>query len=187
MGQETEHRHIDTAATRAKSASMSTSEPFFEAIITPHRSLGPTGLRRLIAFILGLSGVVSTGLWFAGAWPVIGFNGAEITLAIILLRRNARQRNTVERLLLSSSGLTMFRTDPAGRCNEQNLNGAWLNTVLQERHGRTPALLLVHRGRQLEVGADLGEAEKRNLAAALRDALFRQRNPTFDNVQLRES
>lgn len=156
----------------------------FEALITPHRSLGPAGLRRLIAFILTVSGVVSTGLWLIGAWPVIGFNGAEITLAIVLLRRNARERNTSERLLLSADGLRVIRTDPAGRVSERRLAGAWMNAVLQERTGRAPALLLVERGRQLEVGAELGESEKRSLAEALRAALHAQRSPRFDNPQL---
>ena len=156
----------------------------FEAIITPHRSLGPAGLRRLIGFILLLSSVVSTGLWFAGAWPVIGFNGAEIALAVILLRRNARAQQSSERLLLSSAGLRILRTDPRGRISDRTLDGAWLNAVLQERPGRTPALLLVERGRQFEVGRELGDAEKRDLATALGDALHRQRNPTFYNPQL---
>ena len=168
---------------------MQPSLPFgdhhFEALITPHRSLGPAGLRRLIAFILVVSSAVSTGLWLIGAWPVIGFNGAEIALAIVLLRRNARERHTTERLLLSARGLRVIRTDPAGRASERTIEGAWLNAVLQERPGRAPALLLVERGRQLEVGADLGEAEKRSLADALRAALQAQRNPRFDNAQLR--
>ncbi len=156
----------------------------FEAIITPHRSLGPAGLRRLIAFILLLSGIVSTGLWFAGAWPVIGFNGAEIALAVAMLRRNARAQRTSERLLLSAAGLRILRVDARGRVSDRVLDGAWLNAVLQERPGRTPALLLVERGHQFEVGRDLGDAEKRDLASALRDALHRHRNPVFHNPQL---
>ncbi len=158
--------------------------PHFEAVITPHRSLGPAGLKRLIAFILILSSLVSTGLWFIGAWPVIGFNGLEIGLAIYLLRRNARERHTVERLLLSANGLIVVRTDARGRTVTRRLESAWLNAVLQERPGRAPSLLLVERGRQLEVGRDLGEMEKRDLAAALRGALHRQRHPVFDNPQL---
>ena len=156
----------------------------FEAIITPHRSLGPAGLRRLIAFILLLSGIVSIGLWFAGAWPVIGFNGAEIALAVAMLRRNARAQRTSERLLLSAAGLRILRVDARGRVSDRVLDGAWLNAVLQERPGRTPALLLVERGHQFEVGRDLGDAEKRDLASALRDALHRHRNPVFHNPQL---
>jgi uncharacterized membrane protein len=156
----------------------------FEAIITPHRSLGPAGLRRLIGFILLLSGIVSTGLWFAGAWPVIGFNGAEIALAIVLLRRNARAQLCTERLLLSPAGLRVLRVDARGRVSDRTLQGVWLNAVLQERPGRTPALLLVERGRQFEVGRELGDAEKRDLANALGNALHRQRNPIFHNPQL---
>ena len=160
--------------------------PQFEAVITPHRSLSEAGLRRLVAFLLLLSATVSTGLWFIGAWPVIGFNGAEMLLAVVLLRRNARERARVERLLLSDAGLVVQRTDTRGRSQVRRLNYAWLQAVLEERPGRTPVLLLVERGRQLEVGTDLGEAEKRDLAAALRAALFRLRNPVFDNPQLRD-
>ena len=39
----------------------------------------------------------------------------------------------------------------------------------------------------MEVGAELGEAEKRDLAEALNLALHRHRNPVFDNPQLREA
>ena len=156
----------------------------FEAVITPHRSLGQAGLQRLVAFILLLSAIISTGLWFAGAWPVVGFNGAEVALAVFLLRRNALERRTVERLLLSAQGLRVVRTDGRGRTTERSMQGGWLNAVLQERPGRTPALLIVERGRQFEVGRDLGEAEKRDLAEALRGALYRQRNPVFENPQL---
>jgi uncharacterized membrane protein len=168
----------------APSAAPPFEAPHFEALITPHRSMGPAGLRRLVAFILIVSSAVSTGLYCIGAWPVIGFNGAEIGLAILLLRRNARQRDTSERLILSATRLRIIRTDPKGRQQTRALNGAWLNAVLQERPGRTPALLLVERGRQLEVGTDLGETEKRDLAEALKAALYRQRNPRFDNPQL---
>jgi uncharacterized membrane protein len=159
--------------------------PRFEAIITPHRSLGPVGLRNLIAFLLILSAAISTGLWFAGAWPVIGFNGAEIVLAIVLLRRNARDRHSVERLILGDAGFFILRTDARGRIWERRLNTAWLNAVIEERQGRAPLLLLVDRGRQHEVGAYLGADEKRDLAQALRSAFHRHRNPVFDNPQLR--
>ncbi len=161
-------------------------EPPFEAIITPHRSLSEAGLRRLVALLLLLSAGLSSGLWFAGAWPVIGFNGAEMLLAVVLLRRNARERARVERLVLSDAGLFVQRTEPGRRRQERRLNGAWLQAVLEERPGRAPLLLLVERGRRLEVGEDLGEDEKRDLAAALRAALHRRRNPVFDNPQLRD-
>ncbi len=163
---------------------MSHDQPRFEAVITPHRSLGPAGTRRLLAAILIGSGTVSTVLWLVGAWPAIAFNVVEISLAITLLTRHGRERRATERLVLSAAGLTVHRTDRAGRPHQRRLDAGWLQAILQERPGRTPALILIDRGRRMEVAADLGEAEKRDLAAALRAALHRQRNPVFDNPQL---
>lgn len=158
----------------------------FEAVIIPHRSLTRAGLQWLVGVICVLSAFISLGLWFIGAWPVIGFNGAEITLAIVLLRRNARASRGSEMLLLSDEGLRIVRTDMAGRRVERTLQSAWLRAGLEERPGRAPALWLSDRGGRMEVGAELGEDEKRDLATALKLALHRQRNPTFDNPQLRE-
>lgn len=142
-------------------------------------------MRRLVGFILLLSGGLSVGLWTIGAWPVIGFNGAEVGLALVLLTRNAREKRRMERLVLAEDGFLVQRTDARGRITaSRRLDVGWLQAVLEERPGRVPALLLVERGRRLEVGADLGEAEKRDLAAALRAALHRFRNPVFHNLQL---
>lgn len=157
----------------------------FEAVIIPHRSLTRAGLQWLVGFICVLSTAISLGLWFIGAWPVIGFNGAEIALAIVLLRRNARASRASELLLLSDDGLCVVRTDMAGRRVERTLQSAWLRANLEERAGRAPALWLSDRGTRMEVGAELGEAEKRDLASALKAALHRHRNPCFDNPQLR--
>ena len=158
----------------------------FEALITPHRSMGPAGLKRLAAAILFLSSCVSTGLWLLGAWPAIAFNAVEITLALVLLVRHNRDRRSTERLVLSADGMAVHRVGRNGRTKVLQLDAGWLQAVLHERPGRTPALLLIDRGHRMEVGATLGEAEKRDLAAALRAALHRQRNPVFDNPQLRD-
>lgn len=157
----------------------------FEAVIIPHRSLSRAGLRWLLGFVLLLSSGISVGLWLIGAWPAVLFNVAEITLAGLLLRRNARAAQASEMLILSDAGLRIVRTDMGGRRTERLLRSGWLNAGLEERPGRAPALWLSDRGARMEVGAELGEAEKRDLAEALRAALHRLRNPVFDNPQLR--
>ena len=158
----------------------------FEAVVVPHRSLSRRGRWIVAGAICGLSSVITGGLWYMGAWPVIGFNGAEIGLAIFLLRRNARDDRASEVIRLCGDRLVIRSTDPKGARTERVLDPAWLGVVLRERPGRVPALLLASRGREVEVGATLGEDEKRDLAAALRDALHRWRSPRFDNPQLRD-
>ena len=73
-----------------------------------------------------------------------------------------------------------------GRRTEKTFPSDWLNVVLEESPGRVPSLLLSGRGRQEEIGAALGEREKRDLAAALAAALHDWRHPRFDNPQLRD-
>jgi uncharacterized membrane protein len=87
-------------------------------------------------------------------------------------------------LLLTEDVLRVVRTDRAGRRDERELPVGWLNAVMEESPGRVPRLLLVSRGLREEIAASLGEAEKRDLWSALRDALHRLRNPSFDNPQL---
>lgn len=161
------------------------AEPcFFEAVIVPHRSLSAGGLKLLIGAICALSICSTAVFWWLGAWPVAGFNGVEITAALLLLRYNARAVRANEVILLSGSALKVIRTAQDGTRTEQAVSPAWINVHLQDRPGRVPGLFLAAHGTSLEVGASLGEPEKLDLAAALKDALHRWRNPVFDNPQL---
>ncbi len=123
--------------------------------------------------------------WYLGAWPIAGFNGGEILLAMVLLRTHARSRRQRELLLLSGQAMRVLRTDARGRASEHSLQPGWLNVILEERPGRVPGLYLTARGQHLEVAAALGEPEKRDLAEALAGAIHRLKNPVFDNAQLR--
>ncbi len=157
----------------------------FEAEVTPHRSLSPRGLRLVIGCVGAVSLCTTTIFWQLGAWPIAGFNGGEILLAMVLLRAHAKSNRQRELLLLSGRALKILRTDAAGRASERSLPPGWLNVILQERPGRVPGLYLTARGQQVEVASALGEPEKRDLAAALTAAVHRLKNPVFDNPQLR--
>jgi uncharacterized membrane protein len=161
------------------------AEPcFFEAVIVPHRSLSVRGLWLLIGAIVTLSAITTGIFWWLGAWPIAIFNGAEIALAILLLRYNARAVRANEVILLSPSELRVIRTAQNGRRTEQSISPAWIQVVLQDRKGRVPGLFLSAHGVHVEVGASLGEPQKLDLAEALRTALDSWRNPRFDNPQL---
>ena len=161
-------------------------ELLFEAAIVPHRSLSPRGLR-ILTFAIGfLCGLTVLRFVLIRAWPVIGFSVVEIGVAIWLLRINARQTRASELVLLYGSALRIVRTNRLGQRSEVALPTAWLGVLLEEAAGRVPKLLLVTHGVREEIAAELGEAEKRDLASALRDARHRMRSPVFDNPQLRE-
>jgi uncharacterized membrane protein len=158
--------------------------PQFEALIVPHRSLSSRTLAVLLG-VLALLCCATTGVMvWRGAWPVAGFTGAELLLAAVLFRHNARGVRESELVLLSDAGLRIIRTDAKGRRRERVLPPAWLGVRLTDRPGRVPMLTLAARDLNEEVGRCLGEAEKRDLAAALEAALHRFRHPSFENPQL---
>lgn len=156
----------------------------FEAQLVPHRSLSGRGLAIVLGFLGVASLCVTTLFWFLGAWPIAGFNGGEMLLAAFLLRAHARSRRAREVLLLTPDGMRILRFDEDGRRHERHLPAAWLAVQLEERNGRVPGLYLGSHGRREEVARMLGEAEKRDLAEALKGALYRMRHPVFDNPQL---
>ncbi|HQT65168.1 MAG TPA: DUF2244 domain-containing protein [Acidocella sp.] len=158
----------------------------FVATVKPHRSLDRRGLIILIGAMLTGSLIVTSLMAIIGAWPVIGFNGADITLAIFLLWLNVRAARACEMLSLSESHFVIQRTDMNGKTKTVTLSPYWLNVVLEERPGTVPRLTLSARGIAEEVGHQLGETQKRDLAAALTRVLHRWRNPVYDNPQLRE-
>ncbi len=158
----------------------------FEAMIVPHRSLSRRGLGLVMAAIgvVAAANIVISVL--LRAWPVTGFAGAELVLAAVLLRINALGARASELLLLTPEALRVLRTDARGRREERVLKPTWLAVRIEERPGRVPALWVSAHGVREELGRFLGEAEKRDLARALSDALHRLRNPVFDNPQLAE-
>jgi len=160
--------------------------PVFQAFVKPHRSLSRKGLIIAIGCMLLGSLTVTSLMVLLGAWPVIGFNGADIALAIFLIWLNMRAARAEEIISLHRNTLEISRTDFRGRQENVSLPPYWLNIVLQERSGTVPKLLLLSRGTQTEIARQLGETEKRDLAAALTRALNNWRNPSFDNPQLRE-
>jgi len=159
--------------------------PLFRAVITPYRSLSPRGLRWLLAAIAAMGGLVALRFWFLGAWPIIVFAVAEVALAAIMLWLNHRSGRNTELLTLHADRVRIIRTLASGRREETVLPSAWLSVSLQERPGRTPLLELCYRGQREEIGAALGGEEKRDLAEAVRQAVWSLHNPRFDNPQLR--
>ena len=186
-------RVTSQAAETDYTAAMSSGSPeaygplLFEAVIRPHRSLSPRGLRWLLAAIAGAGSLVAVRFWMIGAWPVIGFFILEVGLAALLLYLNHRSARAQEKVLLHGDRLRLVTIGPSGTSSERSLPSAWLTIRLEEHPRRALRLLACTRTAHAEIGLALGEVEKRDLAHALRSALHAARHPRFDNPQLREN
>jgi uncharacterized membrane protein len=152
----------------------------FSAVLTPHRSLSPTGF---LLFMLVLGSIsFATGMVFflAGAWPVLGFCGLDVLLVYWAFRLNYRSAKAYEQVTVTPSELKIRQVTHHGRVSEWTLNPVWvqLDRVVHAEFG-IERLFLVSHGRRLSIAGFLGPQEKESFAHALSAALGEaKRGPT---------
>jgi uncharacterized membrane protein len=152
----------------------------FSAVLTPNRSLGPTGF---LIFMLVLGGIsFAAGMMFliAGAWPVFGFFGLDVLLVYWAFQVNYRSARAYEVVTVTPSELTVRKVSHHGRVRQWTLNPMWvrLDRDQHEEFG-IERLFLVSRGRKLPIAGFLGAREKEDFALALTGALAEvRRGPT---------
>jgi len=152
----------------------------FSALITPHRSLSPTGFVIFMLCIGGLSFVCGVMFLLLGAWPVFGFFGLDVLLVYVAFRANYRSARAYEEVTVTAAELTVRKVNHRGGVREWTLNPLWvqLDRIVHEEFG-IERLFLVSRGRRLPIAAFLGPGEKASFARALSNALGEaKRGPT---------
>jgi uncharacterized membrane protein len=154
--------------------------PIFSAVLTPHRSLSPTGFLIFMAVLGGLSFITGMVFLLAGAWPVFGFLGLDVLLVYWAFRLNYRSAQAYEQVTVTPSELTVRKVSHHGRVREWTLNPVWvrLRRDVHEEFG-LQRLFLETRGREFTIAGFLPPSEKESFALALSGALAEaKRGPT---------
>ena len=79
----------------------------FRAVLTPYRSLGPTGFLVLMVALGGVSFVTGMLFLLMGAWPVLGFFGLDVALVYIAFKLNYRSGRLYETVELTPAKLVL--------------------------------------------------------------------------------
>lgn len=148
----------------------------FDAILHPHRSLGPAGFFLVIFSIAAISLTAGIGFMLAGAWPVIGFCGLEILAVWFAFRHNFKSGRMLERVELRPDRLDIWRHHPNGRTESWQLQPYWARIHYESDPRTTGRLHLRSHGEELELGGFLTAEEKESFAEALDSALKDLRN-----------
>jgi uncharacterized membrane protein len=152
----------------------------FSAVLTPHRSLSPTGFLIFMLVLGGISFVSGMVFLLAGAWPIFGFFGLDVLLVYWAFRINYRAARAYEEVTVTASALKLRKVTYHGRISEWTLNPLWVR-LDRDEHAEfgIERLYLVSRGRRLSIGGFLGPDEKASFAHALSAALGEaKRGPT---------
>lgn len=147
-------------------------EPFFRALLTPHRSLGRTGF----VVLMGVLGALwlGTGLLFLsiGAWPVFGFFGLDVLLLYVAFRLNYRAARAREEVSVSRTALDIVKVAPSGRRQEHRFNPFWtrFRVARHDEIGITD-MAVEGEGRRVPIGAFLNPDDRESFATAFGRAL----------------
>ena len=141
----------------------------------PHRSLSYKGFRLLMLCLASLMSMIATGLYMLGAWPVIGFLGAEIFIIWFAFKMNYKSGQLIETVVITPGRVKITRTDWRGRQTGLTFESAWIRAELTSKSKYRPKLFLRHHSQKIEIGAFMPPVEKKPLAKALNEALLRMR------------
>lgn len=147
---------------------------WFDAVLTPHRSLPLAGFGILMAMLAVVSFAAGMSFVLRGAWPVFGFFGLDVGLVYLAFKLNYRSGRIAEIIRLDEQALTIARRYPGGEVKSWRLEPYWVQVLLLGPEGRDPVLTLRLHGRDLVIGAFLTVRERREVADALLNALRRR-------------
>ena len=151
-----------------------TSDPtraLFDAVLRPHRSLGPRGFLMVMGILCTVSFIAGVSFLLLGAWPVLGFFGLDVAIVYLAFRANYAAARLEERLHLTENELTVARVWPSGARRQWRFQPYWLRVELDEPVTDKSQIRLRSHGKSLVVGSFLTPAERREVADALKRAL----------------
>ena len=151
---------------------MQAEEPFFHALLTPHRSLGRTGFAVLMGALL--FGWAVTGAFFLsrGAWPVFGFFGLDVIAVYIAFRANYRAARAREEVSVSRTALDIRKTAPSGKSEAHRFNPCWARFSIA-RHAEIgiTRMAVEAQGQTVPIGSFLDPDSRESFATAFSRAL----------------
>jgi len=150
----------------------SADTPFFQALLTPHRSLG----RRGFAILMGalLFGWLVTGVIFLsrGAWPVFGFFGLDVLLVYVCFRLNYRAARAREEVSVSRTSIDIKKTAPSGRSQAHHFNPFWAKfSVARHDEIGITGMAVQGQGQTVPIGSFLNPDDRESFARAFGNAL----------------
>lgn len=158
-------REIDAGADTAE-------VPFFSAVLTPHRSLGPKGFTILMVVTGGVCFVAGLVFMAIGAWPVVGFLGLDVLLVWAAFRWNYRTARAFEEVSVSLTEIVVRKVSHYGRVEEYRFNPFWVRLAIsrEEDEGVT-RIALYSKGEHIPVGGFLNPDDRTSFAGAFQAAL----------------
>ena len=148
------------------------SEPIFNAVLTPYRSLGRTGFIVLVAITLVIAVFNIIFFLIADALPVAMFFGIDMALLYGAFYLNYRSARAREEVTVSRTALEIRKVAPSGRTRVSHYNPFWAKFQVDRHHefGIT-SMAVTGEGRRTVFGSFLNPDDRESFARAFTSAL----------------
>ncbi|MCE9648107.1 MAG: DUF2244 domain-containing protein [Parvibaculum sp.] len=143
----------------------------FNAVVTPHRSLGRKGFIVLMSVLVAVNFTAGMIFLLKGAWPIFGFCGLDVALVYWAFKANYRAARAHETVQLSDDELLIRRVDQRGNARAFSFQPYWVRLDLVENPDESTELYLRSHGKSLELARVLSPPERLQFARALQAAL----------------
>jgi uncharacterized membrane protein len=145
----------------------------------PHRSLTQKGFVWFVGLTVALIAVPLLAILGSPVlWGLLPFIGATVWAIWFALRKNGRDRDIVEDLVLSPARMRLSRHGPKGQRQDWEANPHWVRVDCHPAGGPVPNYLTLTGGpRVVEIGAFLSAEERLALRHELTAALAALRQP----------
>ncbi|MCW9053891.1 MAG: DUF2244 domain-containing protein [Motiliproteus sp.] len=157
------------------------SQPVFEALLYPHRSLSPNSFIAVMLMFGIFSVVLAIYFLLMGAWPVSGFLGLDILLLYWAFKSSFADGEMQEVIRLEKDRLTVKRASVKAETQCWEFNPFWVQVRMEKPSAFTSRLALAGQGQHLVIGHFLTSRERQTLAETLQEELARQKSALMGN------
>ena len=148
---------------------------YFDATLTPNRSLSP----RAFAIVMAVIGATSflAGLSFVsmGAYPVIGFFGLDALAIWLAFRWSFRTLRQKTRIQVTAETIELSHAQPGQTPRQASIPTAFARVEMHYPPRRPSELRIAHGQAAWVIGRFLTPNERTSLLEALSDAIRRAR------------
>ncbi|MGV3551507.1 DUF2244 domain-containing protein [Rhizobium sp.] len=148
------------------------SQPVFNAVLTPYRSLGRTGFFVLVAITLVVTVFNVIFFLVADALPVAMFFGIDVALLYGAFYLNYRSARAREEVRISRTELEIRKVAPSGKARVSRYNPFWAKFHV-DRHSEygITSMAVTGEGRRTVFGSFLNPDDRESFARAFTSAL----------------
>jgi len=152
---------------------------YFDATLTPNRSLSPRAFTLVMAIVAGMSFVAGLAFVSMGAFPVIGFFGLDALIIWLAFRYSFRKLKQETRVRVTAEQIDLLHEQPGKPVKTASLPTAFARVRLEFPARRPSELKLAHGQKAWVIGRFLTPAERKSLKDALETAIWRAQNERY--------